>query len=294
MSTPKDAATELLPCPFCGGSAVVEEIEKGTGPDVCFSCGCNSQSEDCCMGYQSFQTFSLRSDAIKAWNTRPAASLIEALSAEKAEPEALRKVAFNMSCRDQYRLAFFIAENLGYCLMKEPQDSDSPHAAPILTRSAELERAMEEIVRHPKMKERTKEDQSSYSVGWAFWNVQNIARAALAAESTVARPKAVTKSAPPLAPSHNSGERVPSSDAAHGGADTAEAIARLTSERDEARKEVEAERERCANVVRQHLVGWTLTPNGLAREDTAEQILEGILHPTQSDVGQRKDGDQRS
>jgi hypothetical protein len=69
---------------------------------------------------------------------------------------------------------------------------------------------------------------------------------------------------------------------------TKETMAKLItaeSERDEARKEVEAERERCANVVRQHLVGWTLTPNGLAREDTAEQILEGILHPTQSDVG---------
>ena len=63
---------ELLPCPFCGGEAVVEEVENAIGltGSVCFSVGCNSPDEESCMGYQSLTTFSRRSDAIKAWNTR--------------------------------------------------------------------------------------------------------------------------------------------------------------------------------------------------------------------------------
>jgi hypothetical protein len=63
---------EILPCPFCGGKAVIEEIENGVGltGSVCFSVGCNSQDEEACMGYQSLTTFSRRSDAIKAWNRR--------------------------------------------------------------------------------------------------------------------------------------------------------------------------------------------------------------------------------
>lgn len=43
--------------------------------------------------------------------------------------ESLRKQAFEMSCEEQYRLAFFIAENLGYVLAKEPEHPDSPHSS---------------------------------------------------------------------------------------------------------------------------------------------------------------------
>jgi Restriction alleviation protein Lar len=63
---------KLLPCPFCGGEAVMEEVENAVGRtgSVCFSVGCNSHDEESCMGYQSLTTFSRRSDAAKAWNTR--------------------------------------------------------------------------------------------------------------------------------------------------------------------------------------------------------------------------------
>jgi hypothetical protein len=37
---------------------------------VSFTVGCASKTEDACMGYQCFQTFSLRKDAIAAWNKR--------------------------------------------------------------------------------------------------------------------------------------------------------------------------------------------------------------------------------
>lgn len=47
------------------------------------------------------------------------------------EINSLREVAFNLSCEDQFRLAFFIAENVGYVLVPDPlrrgQDSsDDP------------------------------------------------------------------------------------------------------------------------------------------------------------------------
>lgn len=75
MNSP--APTELLPCPFCGSAASVEEVDNAVGRagSVCFSVGCDSKDEDSCMGYQLFQTFALRKDAIKAWNTRQAASV---------------------------------------------------------------------------------------------------------------------------------------------------------------------------------------------------------------------------
>lgn len=42
--------------------------------------------------------------------------------------------------------------------------------------NAELRKALKDIANHPEQK---KDGDSSYSVGWAFWNVQRIARAAL-------------------------------------------------------------------------------------------------------------------
>jgi hypothetical protein len=43
-----------------------------------------------------------------------------------------------------------------------------------------LEAALRDIMNHPEEERRTGEP--SYSVKWAFWNIQNIARAALAPE----------------------------------------------------------------------------------------------------------------
>lgn len=61
---------EILPCPFCGSPAVLEELPSGLTKEASFSVGCDSKSEGACMGYQSLTTFSRRSDAINAWNRR--------------------------------------------------------------------------------------------------------------------------------------------------------------------------------------------------------------------------------
>lgn len=55
----------LLPCPFCGGSATMEQTEGNR-----WSVGCDNSDEPSCMGYQSLTTFDRRSNAVKAWNTR--------------------------------------------------------------------------------------------------------------------------------------------------------------------------------------------------------------------------------
>jgi hypothetical protein len=63
----------ILPCPFCGGPASVEESPAGATMNtkaVVFSVGCDSPDEADCMGYQSLTTFPRRSDAIIAWNKR--------------------------------------------------------------------------------------------------------------------------------------------------------------------------------------------------------------------------------
>lgn len=52
--------------------------------------------------------------------------------------------------------------------------------ARLIAAAPDLLKALEEIAHHPESKGPTKEDQSSYAVGWAFWNVRNIARAAIA------------------------------------------------------------------------------------------------------------------
>jgi hypothetical protein len=59
-----------LPCPFCGAESEVEEVGLGATNGVSFTVGCASKHEDSCMGYQCFQTFALRKDAIAAWNKR--------------------------------------------------------------------------------------------------------------------------------------------------------------------------------------------------------------------------------
>lgn len=58
---------EVLPCPFCGGPASVEESRAYEG--AAFSVGCDAD-EASCYGYQSLTTFSRRSDAIAGWNRR--------------------------------------------------------------------------------------------------------------------------------------------------------------------------------------------------------------------------------
>lgn len=47
--------------------------------------------------------------------------------ADRNQTEELRKQAFELPPDQQFRLAWFVAENLGYVLAKEPEDPDSPH-----------------------------------------------------------------------------------------------------------------------------------------------------------------------
>lgn len=45
-------------------------------------------------------------------------------------------------------------------------------------------KALEEIAKHPSQKVSTEDDSSSYAVGWAFWNVQHIAKDAIRSQSS--------------------------------------------------------------------------------------------------------------
>jgi len=71
---------ELLPCPFCGGAATIEE--SALLGDIRKSAGCGTEH---CQGYQSTLTFSTHREAIAAWNTRVAQREIERLKSEVRE-----------------------------------------------------------------------------------------------------------------------------------------------------------------------------------------------------------------
>lgn len=79
----------LRPCPFCGGDAAVEEIDRDGRAS--FSVGCTRDDDGACMGYQSLTTFALRSEAIAAWNRRTPPSDIAA-----EDVAQLRQMAENL------------------------------------------------------------------------------------------------------------------------------------------------------------------------------------------------------
>lgn len=59
---------ELLPCPFCGGMASVEHVDK------VWEVGCDHfdvdpSGKDCC-GSGIGSSYATKREAIKAWNTR--------------------------------------------------------------------------------------------------------------------------------------------------------------------------------------------------------------------------------
>jgi hypothetical protein len=56
---------KLLPCPFCGSGASLEEVNRAIG--VCWSAGCSNEE---CLGYQSLTAYPRKCEAVKAWNTR--------------------------------------------------------------------------------------------------------------------------------------------------------------------------------------------------------------------------------
>lgn len=71
MSVTVDPVTklEILPCPFCGGTASVEEFSNAH-VGVSYSVGCDTDGDGTCYGYQSLTSFDRRSNAINAWNKR--------------------------------------------------------------------------------------------------------------------------------------------------------------------------------------------------------------------------------
>lgn len=68
-TNPTADAAKVLPCPWCGGAASVEQIDGKVDP-IRYSVGCDA-NEPLCMGYQSLTTFATAREAIAAWNTRP-------------------------------------------------------------------------------------------------------------------------------------------------------------------------------------------------------------------------------
>jgi hypothetical protein len=73
-SVARDGATGLpvLPCPFCGGPAEVEEWPAASvdWKKVSFSVSCVAENDGPCPGYGSVTRFSRRGDAVAAWNRR--------------------------------------------------------------------------------------------------------------------------------------------------------------------------------------------------------------------------------
>jgi Lar family restriction alleviation protein len=116
----------LKPCPFCGASASVEEVDTGLGHGgVSFSVGCDSKNEAACMGYQSYTIFSTRKEAIAAWNRRAReayrgsgdtvrAALEEMLAAY--DPLEPRDDGRRIAAREQAREAL---RSLAYSAMEE-------------------------------------------------------------------------------------------------------------------------------------------------------------------------------
>lgn len=74
---------ELLPCPFCGGDAIMETVHGKAVDEARRTVGCRNEE---CHGYMSFLTHSRQCEAAAAWNTR--ADRLEKLVASEAAPLA--------------------------------------------------------------------------------------------------------------------------------------------------------------------------------------------------------------
>lgn len=71
-----DGSVELLPCPFCGGSAAIDDT-SGIFSTDCVDCMASNQ-----------RGFGSRAEAADAWNTRAQSAEITRLKAELAKAEA--------------------------------------------------------------------------------------------------------------------------------------------------------------------------------------------------------------
>ena len=86
--------SELLPCPFCGGDAVLD----GSSDDVRVRCETGCQAIGRAFYFDSDDDDAIKkaeSDAVEAWNRRTPSSDVSRLTAERdalrAENERLRK-----------------------------------------------------------------------------------------------------------------------------------------------------------------------------------------------------------
>jgi hypothetical protein len=96
---------QLLPCPFCGGEAILDDVSSFLG-DAKWSPAC--ETEDCVMWNAKYAT---QREAAAAWNTR-----MEAVRPPVGE-EAVERVAKAMQqardeigATEQQRIAFAYAE----------------------------------------------------------------------------------------------------------------------------------------------------------------------------------------
>lgn len=108
---------ELLPCPFCGGSAQTEHFEGNLGRWR-WSVGCNDHKQEAedggepvreCYGFQSMTSFATKAEAIAAWNRRASSTLTA-----EAEVERLRAALrpFAKAASDYERQGEFFSNNI--------------------------------------------------------------------------------------------------------------------------------------------------------------------------------------
>jgi hypothetical protein len=127
--TTQDAGHELLPCPFCGGRAGKPSVGEGASDErsgynytvtvMCSECGATKtvHSKRGKGGWCDENTEDTIQRAAAAWNTRPLADRLEALSQRaNAEPEGWKLVpveptaemvdAFIMDCSGTFEGAY--------------------------------------------------------------------------------------------------------------------------------------------------------------------------------------------
>lgn len=83
MTVPTKMQPLLLPCPFCGGAATLEEVENESVGISSWTVGCDELGGSIqCIGYLSTTTFARKIEAVNAWNMRDGkpVTLLEAVS----------------------------------------------------------------------------------------------------------------------------------------------------------------------------------------------------------------------
>ena len=85
MTLTKQQQFPLLPCPFCGDAATLQEDANDSVGISSWTVGCNERGGTIqCIGYLSTTTFARKVEAVNAWNMRDGktVTLLEASDAE--------------------------------------------------------------------------------------------------------------------------------------------------------------------------------------------------------------------